>query len=157
MHAGRSGGDAMKLLRIAHLRIGLGAVIAAYGLFCYFPIASNAAYKLGALHPSGDLVRLAPLWQSTSWFLLAVWAAVVTLFLVVGWRLVRDRQTLVLYVVAVLLHTAIWWVMQSSDAYQQAFNPAELQLDYDMLLGMLAAGAMIWWLEGRAGAHATPA
>ena len=142
----------MKILRVA-----LGAVVAAYGLFCLFPIATNAAFKLGLLHAGGDEARLIPLWTATSWLQLAIWAAVVAVFIAVGWRLIRGQAALGLYVVAVLLDAGLWWVMQSSDAYQQAFTPAELQMDYDMLLGRIIAGVLIWWVERRPDARATAA
>ena len=144
-------------LRIAHLRIALGAVVAAYGLVSLIPIAANGAFKLGLLHPSGAQARLIPLWSATSWFQLGVWAAVVAVFIVVGWRLIRGRAALGLYVLAVLLNTALWWIMQSGDAYQQAFTPGELQTDYDLLLATIAAGVAIWRIERRPGEQATAA
>lgn len=139
------------------LRIALGAVVAAYGLFSLFPIATNAAFKLGLLHPGEAQARLIPLWSATSWFQLAVWAAVVGVFVVVGWRLIRGRAALGLYLLAVVLDTALWWVMQSGDAYQQAFTAGELQMDYDLLLGMLAAGVAIWRIERQPREQATTA
>ena len=47
--------------------------------------------------------------------------------------------------------------MQSSEAFQQAFTPAELQMDYDMLLGRTVAGVLIWWVERQPDARATAA
>jgi hypothetical protein len=135
----------MKILRIA-----VGVIVGLYGLFCLFPIATNAAWKLGLMHPAGgDAARMVPLWAATSWPQLAVWAAVVALFLVVGWRLVRGQPAFRLYLVTFVLDAGIWWFMQSGDAYQQVFTPAELQMDYDMLLGMAVAGLLIWWVERR--------
>jgi hypothetical protein len=139
----------MKILRIIHLRIALGVIVGAYGLFCLFPIGTNAAYKLGLLHPAGEVARMVPLWEATSWPQLMVWAAVVALFLVVGWRLVRGQPAFRLYLMAFVLDAALWWFMQSAEAYQQVFTPAELQMDYDMLLGMAVAALAIWWLERR--------
>jgi hypothetical protein len=135
-------------LRMAHLRLVLGVVVGAYGLFCLFPIGANVAFRLG-WRPTGDEARLIPLWAATSWVQLVVWAAVVALFLTVGWRLVRGRPALRLYLRALALDTALWWVMQSGAAYQLVFTPGELQMDYDILLGMIAAGLLIWWVERR--------
>ncbi|MDB5475311.1 MAG: hypothetical protein JWP49_822 [Phenylobacterium sp.] len=143
----------MKILRIA-----VGVVVGLYGLFCLFPIGANAAWKLGLIHPAdGHAARLVPLWAATSWPQLIVWAAVVALFPVVGWRLVRGRPAFRLYLTAFVLDAALWWFMQSAEAYQQVFTPAELQMDYDMLLGMAVAALAIWWVERRPGAEAASA
>ncbi|HEV2532705.1 hypothetical protein [Phenylobacterium sp.] len=133
----------MKILRLA-----LGVVVGAYGLFCLFPIVTNVAYKAGAMpHPDGDGARMAPLWAATPWWQLGVWAAIVGLFLAIAWRLIRGRPALGLYLVALVSDTALWWIMHSGAAYQQVFTPAEVQLDYDTVLGMAVVGAAIWWVE----------
>lgn len=131
-----------------YLRIALGVVAGAYGLFCLFPLLSNAAYKLGMMHDlKGDAARMVPLWQATPWWQLAAWLAVVTLFLAAAWRLIRGRRALGLYAAAFVADACLWWVFQSGAAYRQVFSPAELQFDYYMLGAMLLVGALIWWAE----------
>jgi len=137
-------------LRVAHLRIGLGVLVGAYGLSNLAPIGSNALYKAGGLrNPPADLARMVPLWEATPWWQLAVWTGIVALLLVVAWRLIRGRTALGLYVLGLLAQTAFWWVMHAGAAYQQAFTPAELQMDYDMLLAIALVGVLIWWTERR--------
>jgi len=135
----------MKILRIA-----VGAVVGAFGLFSLFPIVTNVLYKLGAMpHPAGDAARMVPLWVATPWWQLGASAAIAALFLTIGWRLVRGRPALGLYVAAMVADTVLWWIMHSAAAYQQVFTPIEVQMDYDMLLGAAVAGAVIWWVERR--------
>ena len=130
------------------LRIALGVVVGAYGLYCLFPLLSNAAYKLGYLHRlTGDAARVVPLWEATPWWQLAVWLAVLILFAVAGWRLIRGRSAFRLYAVTIVLDAALWWVFQSSAAYRQVFTQAELQLDYYSLGAMLLVGGLIWRVE----------
>lgn len=131
------------------LRIALGLVVGAYALFSLFPIGTNAAYKLGLLHASGDEARLIPVWEATPWWQLAVWAALVAFFAHVAWRLIRGRAALTAYVAALVMDAALWWTMQTQPAYQEAFTPAELQIDYLTLLSMAVVGGLIWWAEGR--------
>jgi hypothetical protein len=137
-----------------YLRVALGVLVGAYALYSLFPIGTNAAYKLGLLGVSEGEARLIPLWEATPWWQLAVWAALTAFLLHVAWRLVRGRTALTAYVVALLLYAALWWTMQAQPAYQQAFTPAELQLDYLMLLAMALVGGLIWWVEGRPDATA---
>jgi len=125
--------------------MALGVVVGAYGVFCVFPIAANVLYKLGQMvAPTGDAARMIPLWKATAWWELAVWAAIVVLFLIIGSRLILDRPAFGLYVLAVVADGALWWVMHATEAYQQAFTPAELELDYVMLAGMFLVGLLIW-------------
>lgn len=148
----------MKILRIAHLRIGLGVVMGAYGLSNLLPIASNVAYKAGVLgQPAGEMARMVPLWEATAWWQLGLWTAVVALLMLVAWRLVRGRATLGLYVAALAADAALWWIVQSGAAYQQVFTPADVQMDYDMLLTMAVVGVLIWWVERRPDATAASA
>ena len=148
----------MKMLRIAHLRIGLGVLVGAYGLSNILPITSNVLYKAGTLgQPRGDMARMAPLWEATAWWQLGLWTAVVALLMLVAWRLLRGRHALGLYVATLTADAALWWVMQSGAAYQQVFSPADVQMDYDMLLAMAVVGVLIWWVERRAGARAASA
>jgi len=139
----------MKILSRASLRVVLGAAIAAYGLASLPPVGAAAFLKLGLVAPAGEATRLAPLWAATSWLQMAANVAVAVLFVLVGWRLIRARAALGLYLLAVLLDAALWWVAQSSDAYQLAFTAGEMQLDYDIVVGLLAAGVLTWWLERR--------
>lgn len=139
----------MKILRVA-----LGLLVGAYGVFCMFPIAANVLYKAGQMPaPTGEAARMVPLWEATAWWELAAWAALVALFLVIGFRLVRGRPALGLYVLAILADGALWWVMHAKEAYQQAFTPAELQADYATLFAMLLAGVLIWLAERRPAPH----
>jgi len=131
------------------LRIAVGVLVAAYGLFCLYPILTNALFKLGALHPAGEALRLTPLWDATPWWQLALWTAIVSLYGATAVRLVRGQPALGFYVVALFLDAARWWLMQSSTAYQQVFTPAELEFDYVLLLGTALAGVTIWWIEKR--------
>jgi hypothetical protein len=140
------------------LRMALGVLVGAYGVFCLFPIGANALYKAGQMpSPAGDAARMVPLWQATSWWELAVWTGVVVLFLVIGLRLLRGWPAFGLYLVALAVDGALWWVMHASEAYQQAFTPAELQMDYVMLAGMALVGVLIWVAERRPAPHAASA
>lgn len=139
------------------LRVIVGVLVAAYGFYCLFPIATNAAYKLGVLHPAGETLRLMSLWEATPWWQLALWSVVCGLYLVSAVRLARGHGALGLYVAALMLDAARWWLMQSSTAYQEIFTEAELQLDYVLLLGIALAGVTIWWLEKRSGPEALSA
>lgn len=140
------------------LRMALGVVVGAYGVFCTFPIAANVLYKLGQMPaPTGDAARMIPLWEATAWWELAAWAVIVVLFLVTGFRLVRGRPAFALYVLTVLADGALWWVMHAKEAYQQVFTPAELQLDYVTLAGMTLVGVFIWLAERRPAPRAASA
>ncbi|MDB5494718.1 MAG: hypothetical protein JWP86_2055 [Phenylobacterium sp.] len=148
----------MKILRIANLRIGLGVLVGVYGLSNLLPIASNVAYKAGALgQPTGAMARMVALWDATAWWQLGLWTAVVAVLMLVAWRLVCGRPALGLYVATLAADAALWWVMQSGAAYQQVFTPADVQMDYDMLLAMAVVGVLIWWVERRPGATAASA
>ena len=148
----------MKILRIAHVRIALGAVVGAYGLFSLVPITVNALYKAGAMpRPSAEAAQRVALWEATPWWQLGLSAAIVALFLTIAWRLVRGRPALGLYVAALFGNAVVWWVMHSAAAYQQVFTPAEVQMDYDLVLGFAVAGASIWWLERRVAGGAAQA
>jgi hypothetical protein len=132
------------------LRIALGFVVGAYAVFCLFPIAANALYKTGRMPaPTGEAARMAPLWEATPWWQLAVWTAIVALFLLVAVRLIRGRAALGLYLLAIVADGALWWVMHAGEAYQQAFTPAELQLDYASLAAMILVAVLIWLAERR--------
>jgi hypothetical protein len=132
------------------LRIALGFVVGAYGVFCIFPIAANALYKAGQMPaPGGEAARMVPLWEATPWWQLAVWAAIVALFMLVAVRLIRGRAALGLYLLAIVADRALWWVMHAGEAYQQAFTPAELQLDYVTLAAMVLVAVLIWVAERR--------
>jgi hypothetical protein len=153
----------MKILRVAHLRrghlrIALGVLVGAYGLSNLLPIASNVAYKAGAMgQPTGEMARMVPLWEATAWWQLGLWTAVAALLMLVAWRLVRGRPALGLYVATLAADAVLWWLMQSGAAYQQVFTPADLQMDYDMLLAMAVVGVLIWWAERRHDATAASA
>jgi hypothetical protein len=136
------------------LRMALGVLVGAYGVFCLFPIAANVLYKTGQMpNPKGDAARMVPLWQATSWWELAVWTAIVVLFFIIAFRLLHGRPTFSLYLAAIVADGALWWVMHASEAYQQAFSPAELQTDYLMLAGMALVGVLIWLAERRPAPH----
>jgi hypothetical protein len=140
----------MKILRIAHVRVALAGLVGAYGLSSLVPVAANALYKLGAISdPGAEAAQRVALWAATPWWQLGFSAAMAALFLTVAWRLVRGRPALGLYVAALFGNAVVWWVMHSAAAYQQVFAPAEVQMDYDIMLGMAVAGAAIWWLERR--------
>jgi len=135
----------MKILRIA-----VGAVVAAFGLFSLFPVATDVLYKAGALaKPAGEAAGMTALWAATPWWQLGASAAVAALFLAIGWRLVRRRPALGLYVAALVADAVLWWIMHSAAAYQQVFTPTEVQIDYDIVLAVAVAGALIWWVERR--------
>jgi hypothetical protein len=136
------------------LRMALGLVVGAYGVFCLFPIAANALYKAGQMPPpAGEAARMVPLWAATAWWELALWTAIVALFLVTGFRLVRGRPALGLYLVVIVANGALWWVMHAKEAYQRAFTTAELQTDYVMLVATVVVGVLIWLAERRPAAH----
>jgi hypothetical protein len=136
------------------LRIALGFVVGAYGVFCMFPIVANALYKAGRLPtPTGEAARMVPLWQATPWWQLAAWTGIVALFLLVAVRLIRSRAAFGLYVLAIVADGALWWVMHAGEAYQQAFTPAELQLDYVTLAAMVLVAVLIWLAERRPAPH----
>jgi hypothetical protein len=140
----------MKILRIAHVRVVLAGLVGAYGLSNLVPIAANVLYKAGAMpHLGAEAAQRIELWTATPWWQLGVWTAIVAMFLAVAWRLLRGRPALGLYVAALVGDTVRWWIMHSAAAYQQVFSPTEVQMDYDIILGMAAVGAAIWWLERR--------
>jgi len=133
------------------LRIALGFVVGAYGVFCLFPIVANALYKAGRMPaPAGEAARMIPLWDATPWWQLAAWTAIVALFLLVAVRLIRGRPAFGLYLLAIAADGALWWVMHASEAYQLAFTPAEAQLDYATLAAMILVAVLIWLAERRA-------
>jgi hypothetical protein len=136
------------------VRMALGVVVGAYGVFSLFPIVANVLYKAGQMPaPTGDAARMVPLWEATAWWELAVWTAVVALFLVIGFRLVRGRPALGLYLLTLIADGALWWVMHAKEAYQRAFTPAELQADYVVLAAMALVGVLIWFAERRPAPH----
>jgi len=132
------------------LRYLLGALIGAYALFSLFPIATDAAFKLGMFdNPTGEVARMIPLWQATAWWHLALWLVVVALFLVAAWRLLRGRRATAPYAAAFILDMALWATMKTLPAYGQVFTPAELELDNYTLAFMVACGVLIWLSERR--------
>lgn len=142
----------MKILRVA-----LGVIVGAYAVFDLVPIVGNAWYKAGLLNPvPEDLARMIPLWDATAWWELAVWSAVVALWITAAWRLIRGRSALGLYLGALLVDAVLWWVMHATPAYQQVFTPAELREDYVILLVTGIVAAAIWRVE-RSGRAATAA
>jgi hypothetical protein len=139
----------MKILRVA-----LGVLIGAYGVFCLFPIVTNAVYKAGRMpDPTGEAARMIPLWQATSWWELAAWTGIVALFVVIGARLMRGQTAFGLYLIALGADAGLWWIMHASEAYQRAFTQAELQLDYVMLAAMVVVALLIWIAERRPAPH----
>ena len=132
------------------LRYVLGALIGAYALFSLFPIATDAAFKLGMYdNPTGVVARMIPLWQATSWWHLVLWLVVVALFLVAAWRLLRGGRALAPYAAAFILDMVLWATMKTLPAYRQVFTPAELQSDGYILAFMVVCGVLIWFVERR--------
>ena len=96
-----------------------------------------------------------PLFQATPWWQVAASALVTAFLLATAWRLIRGRPALLWYAVALAAEFCVWWATQQLPAYQQAFSPSELQVDYYILMGMLAAAVAIWWTERRGQPAAT--
>jgi hypothetical protein len=131
------------------VRILLGVVSICWGLWSLVPVVSTAAYKLGQLPDSAEVHRLIPLFQATPWWMVAVWLAEIALYLVAGWRLIRGRPALRVFIAAVAIGAALWWIMSRTPQYQQAFTPAELQLDYWIFAVEAALIAAIALVERR--------
>ena len=131
------------------VRILLGVVSIGWGLWSLVPVVSTAAYKLGKLADTPDIHRLIPLFQATPWWMIAVWLAEIALYLFAGWLLIRGRPALRAFIAAVAIGAGLWWSMSRTAQYQQAFTPAELQLDYWIFAVEAALIAAIALVERR--------
>jgi hypothetical protein len=136
--------------------MGLGALAALAALYELYPLSMTVGYKLHLLPASGAEAKYVPLMQATQWWQIAIWIAVTVLFALTAWRLFRGARALIVYATAFVLQVIGWWLFHNMAVYRQTFSPAELQMDYWFLGGMLVIGLLIWWVESRS-ASAEPA
>lgn len=131
------------------LRMVLAVLTALEALWELYPLAMTVGYKMHLLSATGAEAKYVPLMQATQWWQIAIWIAVTVLLAVTAWRLFRGAKALALYAVALVLQVIGWWLFHNMPVYSQTFTPAELQMDYWILGGMLVVGVLIWLVESR--------
>jgi hypothetical protein len=134
----------MKLI----MRVGLGLVVAGYGLLLLIPMLNATAYQLGVMHRiKPAAARMVPLWAATPPWQLCVWALSVVLMLAAGVQLMRGRRAFRIFVTGFVVTAALWWVYRELPQYRQAFTAQETRSDYYILAVMLLVGAGVWLVE----------
>jgi hypothetical protein len=136
------------------VRIGLGLIVAAYGVVLLFPALNTTAYKLGLMHRiKPAAVRMVPLWQATQIWQLVVWAIAAILMLSAAVQLFRARPAFRVFIAGFVVTAGLWWVYREMPQYARAFTDMEQRSDYYTLAVMLLVGAGVWAVER----FATPA
>jgi hypothetical protein len=131
------------------LRWVLALLLIFWGLVNIIPLATTYGYKAGLLRLPPDVMRLAPLAKVLDWWQAAVWAVVVGLYVLAGWRLIRRKPAFWVAVSAFVAELLRWLPMQSLDVYRHVFTPSELLARYVAFAVLALSGAAIWWIERR--------
>ena len=125
------------------LRWVLGALVLAYAGLSGLIAGMTALHKLGKLKMvPAEMQRMVPLWEATPWWHLAVWGLTALLLLVSAWRLFTGGKALGVFVLAIAMDIATWWIMHKLPAYQTVFTKAELTYDY-YTIGALVLVALL--------------
>jgi hypothetical protein len=130
------------------LRVLIAVAVVIQALSSFFPLLGNVLYKAGRRElATGPAARMAPLWEATPWWQLAIWTLGILLLLVVAWRVIRRRPALGFYAAAIALSTGVNWLMQNGAVYREVFRDAPAGFDFARLVVLLLGGALIWWVE----------
>jgi hypothetical protein len=131
------------------LRWVLGALVALWSLMNLLNVGMTGLHKLGKLPPLPEAEqRLVPLMEATPLWMLGLWGLFTLLLIMTAWRLFTGGRALGVYLLALGVHVALWWVMHRMPAYSAAFTPEEMSWDYYILAGE-AVVALLIWLTGR--------
>ncbi len=126
------------------LRIVLGLIVLVYALGSAGIAAGIGAYKLDAWTPPSFVTPAElQLAETISWAQLALWAAVVLLYVVVAVKLFRRVKAFVFWAAAFVLSAANWLWLRASPAYDSAVPPDLASIDYYVLGASLVVGLLI--------------
>jgi hypothetical protein len=104
-------------------RITLSVLTAAWGLLNLFPLLGTIAGKLGPIpQMPGWPVDLRLLLEQIPWWDVAVWAAMIVMYLLAALALKRGRQAFRLYVVAFIAELVRWLPIYSLPIYTQTWT-----------------------------------
>ena len=130
------------------LRLTLSVITAAWGLVNLFPLLGTIAGKLGPIpQMPGWPVNLRLLLEQIPWWDVAVWAAMIVMYLLVARALKRGRPAFRLYVVAFIAELVRWLPIYSLPIYTQTWTSGEMRFRYIAWCVLVAVGAAIWWTE----------
>lgn len=141
-----------------HVRLVLAFLSGLWGLVNLFPLLGTIAGKLGPIPQlPGWPVNLRSLLEQIPWWDVAVWAAMIVLYLLVARALQRGRRALGLYVLAFGAELLRWLPIYLLPIYAQTWSPGELRFRYVAWGVLLVAGAAILWTEHQQSPTPSPA
>jgi hypothetical protein len=133
-----------------YLRWATAAVIGLYAASGLPAAITTLAWKMGWTELSGDMAKLEPLMAATSTPLLVMWFGELALYALAAWNLLTLRGGATrFYIVAFAVQTALWTMMKSNGAYDQAFSAEAQAWDWWIMAAVAAVGVLTWWLERR--------
>jgi hypothetical protein len=137
------GANTMKFVRWL-----LGLVALGWGLYAAMPMVFTILHKLGqSKNVPPEAQRFLALMDATPWWVVGVWALVFVVTMMAAWRLFRGGKAAVLLAIATLGNLGIWWVFHDLPVYKSTFTAAELQMDYYIIAGYVAATVIAWFTE----------
>jgi hypothetical protein len=128
-----------------YVRWALGVLVGLYTLMGLYHTVLTVGHKAGVALPGG--AGMEGLMDAIAWWQVAIWLVAMVAYGVAAWRLLRGGKALVPYVVGFVLDTAAWLMLKSTAAYQAAFTPEQLQMDYYVMGALLVGLALTWWTE----------
>jgi branched-subunit amino acid ABC-type transport system permease component len=140
-----------------YVRIALGVLLGLYALMGLFNFGTGAAVKSGAMALPASMAKYGPLIEALAWWQVIALIVTMLIYLVAAWRLIRGGKALILYLVAVVIDTALWLYAKTMPVYGEVFTPAELQMEYAFMGAVVVGFLIVWWTERSSAPTATPA
>lgn len=126
----------------------LGLIALGWGLYAATPMVFTALYKFDPSKPvPAEGQRFIALMQATPWWVVGAWAAMFLLTMLAAWRLFRGGPAAMLLGLVTIANAGIWWVFHNMPVYKSTFTASELQMDYYIMGGLVAATVVVWLTE----------
>jgi hypothetical protein len=130
-----------------YVRWALGVLVGLYTLMGLYHVVLTVGHKSGMALALPGATEMAGLMDAIAWWQVAVWVVAMVAYGLAAWRLLRGGKALVPYVVGFVLDTAAWLMLKSTAAYQAAFTPEQLRMDYYVMGALLVGLVLTWWTE----------